>query len=189
MTRATAPARAGARRHLQLGAGHGAPRLDQLERADSFPGGSAAARSSDPKHRRRAGSGDMADLDQPAAADRGALRRRALHDAPRGAQRHAPRPGRHGNGAEARSKPAATTRTSFPVGTPSSTSSIARASRNALLVNVYRQINKVRLHAQWDAMKEQILTPDVIAEYHRAAPRDPFSRSSSATRTGKSLDL
>ena len=43
---------------------------------------------------------------------------------------------------------------------------VARASRNALLVNVYRQINKVRLHAQWDAMKEQILTPDVIAEYH-----------------------
>ena len=49
----------------------------------------------------------------------------------------------------------------------SSTSSIARASRNPLLVNVYRQINKVRLHAQWDAMKEQILTPEVIREYHR----------------------
>jgi len=44
---------------------------------------------------------------------------------------------------------------------------IARASRNPLLVNVYRQINKVRLHAQWDVMKEQILTPDVIREYHR----------------------
>ena len=27
---------------------------------------------------------------------------------------------------------------------------IARASRNPLLVNVYEQINKVRLHAQWD---------------------------------------
>jgi DNA-binding FadR family transcriptional regulator len=44
---------------------------------------------------------------------------------------------------------------------------IARASRNPLLLSVYRQINEVRLHAQWDAMKEQILTPDVIAEYNR----------------------
>lgn len=44
---------------------------------------------------------------------------------------------------------------------------IARASRNPLLLNVYREINEVRLHAQWDAMKEQILTPDVIAEYNR----------------------
>ena len=31
----------------------------------------------------------------------------------------------------------------------------------------YRQINHVRLHAQWDAMKEKILTPEVIAEYNR----------------------
>ena len=48
---------------------------------------------------------------------------------------------------------------------------IARASRNPLLVNVYSQINAVRLHAQWNAMKEQVLTPDAIAEYnaqHRA---------------------
>jgi DNA-binding FadR family transcriptional regulator len=44
---------------------------------------------------------------------------------------------------------------------------IARASRNPLLLNVYREINEVRLHAQWDAMKEQILTPGVIAEYNR----------------------
>jgi DNA-binding FadR family transcriptional regulator len=44
---------------------------------------------------------------------------------------------------------------------------IARASRNPLLLNVYREINEVRLHAQWDAMKEQILTPDVIADYNR----------------------
>lgn len=48
---------------------------------------------------------------------------------------------------------------------------IARASRNPLLTLVYKQINNVRLHAQWDAMKEQILTPEVIREYneqHRA---------------------
>jgi DNA-binding FadR family transcriptional regulator len=44
---------------------------------------------------------------------------------------------------------------------------IAQASRNPLMINVYRQINKVRLHAQWDVMKEQILTPRVIREYHR----------------------
>ncbi len=43
---------------------------------------------------------------------------------------------------------------------------IARASRNPLLVNVYSQINKVRLHAQWNAMKEQVLTPAAIAEYN-----------------------
>ncbi len=43
---------------------------------------------------------------------------------------------------------------------------IARASRNPLLLIFYKQINIVRLHAQWDAMKEKILTPDVIADYH-----------------------
>ncbi len=44
---------------------------------------------------------------------------------------------------------------------------IAHASGNPLLINVYRQINHVRLHAQWDAMKEKILTPDVVADYNR----------------------
>jgi DNA-binding FadR family transcriptional regulator len=44
---------------------------------------------------------------------------------------------------------------------------IARASSNPLLLSVYRQINQVRLHAQWDAMKEKILTPDVIIDYNR----------------------
>jgi DNA-binding FadR family transcriptional regulator len=44
---------------------------------------------------------------------------------------------------------------------------IAHASGNPLLINVYRQINHVRLHAQWDAMKEQILSPEVIAAYNR----------------------
>lgn len=43
---------------------------------------------------------------------------------------------------------------------------IARSSRNPLVLIFYRQINVVRLHAQWDAMKEKILTPEVIAEYH-----------------------
>jgi DNA-binding FadR family transcriptional regulator len=44
---------------------------------------------------------------------------------------------------------------------------IARASGNPLLLSIYRQINHVRLHAQWDAMKEKILTPDVIIDYNR----------------------
>jgi GntR family uxuAB operon transcriptional repressor len=42
---------------------------------------------------------------------------------------------------------------------------IARASRNPLLAAFYAEINRVRLHAQWDAMKEQILDPAAIAEY------------------------
>jgi DNA-binding FadR family transcriptional regulator len=44
---------------------------------------------------------------------------------------------------------------------------IAHASGNPLLIAFYRQINHVRLHAQWDAMKEKILTPEVIACYNR----------------------
>ena len=44
---------------------------------------------------------------------------------------------------------------------------LAHASGNPLLINVYRQINHVRLHAQWDAMKEKILTPEVIIDYNR----------------------
>jgi DNA-binding FadR family transcriptional regulator len=51
---------------------------------------------------------------------------------------------------------------------------IAQASSNPLLLSVYRQINHVRLHAQWDAMKEKILTPDVIADYNRQH-RDIFN--------------
>jgi DNA-binding FadR family transcriptional regulator len=44
---------------------------------------------------------------------------------------------------------------------------IAQASRNALLLGLYRHINQVRLHAQWDAMKEKILTPEAIDDYNR----------------------
>jgi DNA-binding FadR family transcriptional regulator len=44
---------------------------------------------------------------------------------------------------------------------------IAQASSNPLLLMVYRQINQVRIHAQWDAMREKILTPDVIVGYNR----------------------
>jgi DNA-binding FadR family transcriptional regulator len=44
---------------------------------------------------------------------------------------------------------------------------IAQASGNPLLLSIYRQINQVRLHRQWDAMKEKILTPGVIIDYNR----------------------
>ncbi len=44
---------------------------------------------------------------------------------------------------------------------------IARASANPLLLSVYQQINNVRLRAQWDALEQKILTPDVIADYNR----------------------
>ncbi len=44
---------------------------------------------------------------------------------------------------------------------------LARCSRNPLLVHLYQQINDVRSHAQWAAMKEVILSPDQIDEYNR----------------------
>lgn len=45
--------------------------------------------------------------------------------------------------------------------------SLADATRNPLMASLYRQINHVRGHAQWHAMKDQILTPDRIAGYNR----------------------
>lgn len=48
---------------------------------------------------------------------------------------------------------------------------LARCSRNPLIYRVYQMINDVRTHAQWGAMKEQILTAEKIAAYnqqHRA---------------------
>jgi len=44
---------------------------------------------------------------------------------------------------------------------------IAEATRNPLMVWVYRQINAVRTHRQWSAMKDKVLTPERIAEYNR----------------------
>lgn len=48
---------------------------------------------------------------------------------------------------------------------------LARSSRNPLMVHIYQQVNAVRSHGQWDAMKELVLTPQQIAHYnveHRA---------------------
>jgi DNA-binding FadR family transcriptional regulator len=43
---------------------------------------------------------------------------------------------------------------------------IADATRNPLMVWIYRQINEVRTHRQWNAMKDKVLTPQRIAEYN-----------------------
>lgn len=43
---------------------------------------------------------------------------------------------------------------------------IAQATRNPLMVWIYRKINDVRTHRQWNAMKLKVLTPRRIAEYN-----------------------
>ncbi len=63
---------------------------------------------------------------------------------------------------------------------------LARCSRNPLLLHLYSQINEVRTHAQWAAMRETILTPEQIDAYnaqHRAifealCQRDPQEAAS-----------
>jgi DNA-binding FadR family transcriptional regulator len=44
---------------------------------------------------------------------------------------------------------------------------ISEATRNPLMVWVYRQINAVRTHAQWAAMKDKVLSAARIAEYNQ----------------------
>ncbi len=43
---------------------------------------------------------------------------------------------------------------------------IAEASHNPLFLSIYRRINHVRSHRQWNAVKGSILTPERIAEYN-----------------------
>ena len=43
---------------------------------------------------------------------------------------------------------------------------IGEATRNPLMVWVYQQINAVRTHTQWNAMKDKVLTPARIADYN-----------------------
>ena len=48
---------------------------------------------------------------------------------------------------------------------------LARCSRNPLIVRMYQQVNMVRLHAQWNRMKQLILSRDKMNAYnaqHRA---------------------
>jgi len=44
---------------------------------------------------------------------------------------------------------------------------LAEATHNPLLVELYRQVNHVRGHRQWSAMKDKILTPERIGAYNR----------------------
>ncbi len=44
---------------------------------------------------------------------------------------------------------------------------LARGTRNPLMVDIYRQINAVRSHAQWHATKDKILSATTIADYNR----------------------
>jgi GntR family uxuAB operon transcriptional repressor len=44
---------------------------------------------------------------------------------------------------------------------------LAECSRNPLMLWLYRQINDVRNHAQWNRMKDKILSPERLAEYNR----------------------
>jgi DNA-binding FadR family transcriptional regulator len=44
---------------------------------------------------------------------------------------------------------------------------LAECTRNPLMVWLYEHINDVRGHAQWSAMKDQILTPERIQDYNR----------------------
>ncbi len=44
---------------------------------------------------------------------------------------------------------------------------LAECTHNPLMVWLYQQINEVRGHAQWDSMKDQILSAERIAAYNR----------------------
>ena len=44
---------------------------------------------------------------------------------------------------------------------------LARSAKNPLLLHLYQQINAVRGHDQWAAMKNKILLPEEIDEYNR----------------------
>ncbi|MFQ6022643.1 MAG: FadR/GntR family transcriptional regulator [Acidiferrobacterales bacterium] len=56
---------------------------------------------------------------------------------------------------------------------------LAACTRNPLMIWVYRQINDVRGHKQWSAMKDKILTAERIKQYniqHRALFKAVYSR-------------
>ena len=44
---------------------------------------------------------------------------------------------------------------------------LAEATHNPLMASLYRQISRVRGHAQWNAMKDKVLTAERIAGYNR----------------------
>ena len=44
---------------------------------------------------------------------------------------------------------------------------VAEATHNPLMISIYRQINHVRGHRQWNAMKDKVLTAESIEDYNR----------------------
>ena len=44
---------------------------------------------------------------------------------------------------------------------------MAEATHNPLMIEIYRQVNHVRAHTQWRAIKDKVLTPERIAAYNR----------------------
>lgn len=44
---------------------------------------------------------------------------------------------------------------------------MAEATHNPLMIEIYRQINHVRAHSQWQAIKDKVLTPERIRAYNR----------------------
>lgn len=44
---------------------------------------------------------------------------------------------------------------------------LAEATRNPLMIAIYRQVNEVRAHSQWIAMKGKVLTPERIGDYNK----------------------
>jgi len=61
---------------------------------------------------------------------------------------------------------------------------LAKASGNPLMVQLYNQINEVRSHSQWQAAREQVLSPNKIKQYnvhHRAIFEGLKNRDANAT--------
>jgi DNA-binding FadR family transcriptional regulator len=44
---------------------------------------------------------------------------------------------------------------------------MAEATHNPLMIEIYRQVNHVRAHSQWQAIKDKVLTPERIRAYNR----------------------
>jgi DNA-binding FadR family transcriptional regulator len=44
---------------------------------------------------------------------------------------------------------------------------MAEATHNPLMIQIYRRINHVRAHTQWQAIKDKVLTPERMAAYNR----------------------
>ena len=44
---------------------------------------------------------------------------------------------------------------------------LAECTRNPLMVWIYRHLNDVRSHAQWDRMKDKVLTEERVADYNQ----------------------